>query len=103
MELAPRRVQDMPDYLRREPMTETTASTGGWRRFSWEVVASSGVPLFPETTLPEMTASPVGAMHGLGSRKTKIGEGKRERGGRQGRKTATKLSYGVTERCGAGY
>ena len=42
-------------------------------------------------------------MHALGSRKTKIGEGKRERGGREAVNTGAGLSYGVTERYGAGY
>ena len=48
-------------------------------------------------------ANPVGARHDLGSREAKISEGERERGGRKAVEAGAGLSYGVTERYGAGY
>ena len=45
----------------------------------------------------------VGARHDQGSSKASISKGKRERGGREAVEMGAKLSYGVTERYGAGY
>ena len=49
------------------------------------------------------SGSPVGARHDQGSSKASISKGKRERGGREAVDTGAGLSYGVTERYGAGY
>ena len=48
-------------------------------------------------------ANPVGARHDLGTKEAKIGEGEGERNGREAVNTGAGLSYGVTERYGAGY
>ena len=53
--------------------------------------------------LEELPSYPVRARHDLGSKEAKIGAGERERGGREAVETGAKLSYGVTERYGAGY
>ena len=47
--------------------------------------------------------NPVSARHDQGSSKASISKGKRERGGREAVEMGAKLSYGVTERYGAGY
>ena len=67
-------------------------------------------------TLPESTftftrfalssrvlGNPVGARHDLRSREAKIGAGDQGLDGREAVETGAGLSYGVTERYGAGY
>ena len=47
--------------------------------------------------------NPVGARHDLRSREAKIGAGDQGLDGREAVETGAGLSYGVTERYGAGY
>ena len=50
-----------------------------------------------------MVLNPVGARHDLRSREAKIGAGDQGLDGREAVETGAGLSYGVTERYGAGY